>query len=185
MMTLEEKLDALVQIVLRARTFFDLWWIYEGAPTRSKYLPSMNRYSEFFRFDIHAQLITYTMYFCQVFENNQRNMNIKHVVNKAKNRGVSTGYIAAAEKALKEGLAIREKLAIVRNKLFAHRDASLSYSEAFKKADITPDEIRRLSELGLEAINSLRTALGQKKQGFSILPGKDLEELLEEISSRS
>ena len=184
-MTLEQKLDILVQLVLRARTFFDLWWIYEGAPTRPKYLPAMDCYSEFFRFVSHAQQVAYTIYLCQIFEDRPKTLNIMNVVDEAKNRKLSTGYIATAEKALQEGLPIWKKMVIVRSNLFAHRSASLSYKRAFEMASITPDEIRHLAELGLEAINSLRTGIGQKNYKFSTLPGKDLKGLLEEIDSSS
>ena len=184
-MTLEQKLDRLAQLILRARVFFDLWWIYKGAPTHLKHLPAMNRYSEFFRFDIHAQEIANTMYLCQIFENRRDTLNIKNVINEAKARKLSTEHIAAAEKALQEALPIREKLAIIRHNLFAHRSLSLDYSEVFKKASITPNETRRLAELGLEAINSLLTALKQNVHWFTPLPGNDLEKLLREIKPNS
>lgn len=184
-MTLEQKLDILVQLVLRARTFFDLWWIYEGVETRPKYLPAMKRYSEFFRFDSHALQVAYTIYLCQIFEDRPKTLNLKNVVNEAKTRGLSTDYITAAEKVLQDGLPIWKKLVIVRSNLFAHRSASLSYSRAFEMAAIAPNEIRRLAELGLEGINSLRTALGQQDYVFSTLPGKDLRKLLEEINPNS
>jgi hypothetical protein len=35
---IEAKLDTLVKVVLRARCFFDFRWVYEGTPTRPKYL---------------------------------------------------------------------------------------------------------------------------------------------------
>ena len=184
-MTLNQKLDILIQLVLRARTFFDLWWIYEGAPTRPKYLSAMNCYSEFFRFDSHAQQVAYTIYLCQIFEEHPKTLNIMNVVKEAKNRKLSTSYIAMAEKALQEGLPIWKKLVIVRSNLFAHRSASLSYKKAFEMASITPDEIRHLAELGLDAINSLRIAIGQRDYEFSTLPGEDLKGLLDEIDSSS
>ena len=184
-MKLEEKLNILAQLALRAHVYFDLWWIYQGAPTRLKYLPSMNRYSEFFRFDIHAQEIANTMYLCQIFENRRDTINIKNVIKEAKTRKLSTEHIAAAEKALQEALPIRDKLVIIRNNLFAHRSLSLDYSGTFKKARLTPNETRRLSELGLEAINSLLTALKQQVHWFTPLPGNDLEQLLREIKPNS
>ena len=184
-MELEEKLDILIQLVLRARTFFDFWWIYEGAPTRTNYLPAMNRYSEYFRFDSHAHHVAFTIYLCQIFEDNQKTLNIINAVKEAKDRGLSATHVETAEAAIQEGLPIWKKLVIVRSNLFAHRSASLSYSEAFKKASLSPNEIRRLSELGLKGVNSLRTALSQKEYEFSTLPGNDLEDLLNEITPKS
>jgi hypothetical protein len=183
-MQLEQKLDLMVQLVLRARTFLDLWWVYEGKPTRGKYLPAMNLYPEFFRFDSHAHQVAYTIYLCQLFEKHPKTLNINNVLKEAKARGVSGGNLAVAEKALQEALPIVKKLVILRHNLFAHRSGSLSYADAFKKAAVTPNQIRRLTELGLEAINSLRTALGQTDFEFSTLPHTHLEELLEEINPK-
>lgn len=181
-MTLEQKLDILVQLILRARTFFDLWWVYEGTATRSKYLPAINRYSEFFRFDSHGQQLAYTIYLCQLFEDNPKTLNIRHVVKEAKTKKLLEKDITAAEKVLQEAEPILKKLLIIRHNLFAHRSASLSYEKAFKKAAITPNEIRHLTEIGLETINLLRIALGRTDYVFSELPGSDLKGLLEEIN---
>jgi hypothetical protein len=93
--------------------------------------------------------------------------------------------ITAAEKALQEAKPILKKLLIIRHNLFAHRSASLSYEKAFKKAAITPNEIRRLTEIGIETINLLRTALGQTDYVFSELPSSDLKGLLGEINPGS
>src|ERR1041385_9060871 len=37
-----------------ARASFDIWWLYIGAETRRHFLPTMNRFSEFFRYDQEA-----------------------------------------------------------------------------------------------------------------------------------
>lgn len=185
MMKLEQKLDILIQLVLRARTFFDFWWTYEGVETRQKYMPGMNNYSEFFRFDTHAHQLSYTIYLCQIFENHPKTLNINNVLEEAQDRGVSRRYLAEAERAFQEGVPIWKKLVIVRSNLYAHRSASLEYSRAFEKASITPNEIRRLTELGLEAINHLRIALGLEIYEFSTLPKNDIERLLQKIRSVS
>ena len=180
--TLEQKLDTLVQIVLRARTFFDFWWIYENVPTRKKYLPAMNRYSEFFKFDSHAQEVAYTIYLCQVFDKRKNTLSVVNVIEEAKARNISKESIATAEEALHEAEPILKKMSIIRNNLFAHRKDSLSFEDAFKKASIKPNQIRSLTELALDAVNSLRTSLGQESFDFSEFPGRDLSQLLEEIT---
>jgi len=181
MTDLETKLDTLVQLVLRARCFFDFWWVYEGAPTRSKNLDAMNQYSEFFRFDTHAQQVAYTIYLCQLFESKPKTLNISSVLREAKARGLAQSNIASVEQLLKEAEPIARKLVIIRSNLFAHRSLSLDYKTAFDKAAITPNEIRRLCDIALEAVNSLSVALGQDQCEFSELPTEDLSRLLKDI----
>jgi hypothetical protein len=182
---LETKLDTLVQLVLRARCFFDLWWVYEGAPTRLKNLDAMNQYSEFFRFDTHAQQVAYTIYLCQLFENKPKTLNITGALSEAKARSLPKDNIAIVEQLLQEAKPIVRKLVIIRGNLFAHRSLSLDYKTAFAKAAITPNQVRRLCEIGLEAVNSLRVALGQAKYDFSELPALDLSRLLKDIRTNA
>ena len=182
-MTFEEKLELLTQLVLRARAHFDFWWIYEGEPTRPTYTPAMNRFSEFFRFDLHAQLVSLTMYLCQIFETRSDTHNLRGLLEEAKAAAIPRGTIEAAEEAIDEGEGIRKKLVVLRHKLFAHRDLNLSYEDTFRKASITPDEIRRMSECGLEAVNGLWQGMGAVPREFSPLPERDLLALLEMITA--
>jgi len=181
MMDLETKLDTLIQLVLRARCFFDFWWVYEGAPTRRKNLDAMNQYSEFFRFNAHAQQVAYTIYLCQLFEIKPKTLNIAGALKQAKDRSLPQDSITAVEQLLQEAKPIVKKLVIIRSNLFAHRSLSLNYKTAFAKAAITPNQIKRLCEIGLEAVNSLRLTLGQDQYGFSELPTEDLSRLLKNI----
>jgi hypothetical protein len=185
MTNLETKLDILVQITLRARCFFEFWWVYEGAPTRPKYLDAMNQYSEFFRFDTHAHQVAYTIYLCQIFESKLNTLNIRGLLKEAKARNLSEHSIASVEQLLQEAEPILKKLVIIRSNLFAHRSLSLNYKTAFHKAAITPNQIRRLCEIALEVVNLLRIAFGQDELSFTDLSTEDLTRLLEAIKTES
>ncbi|HVS26275.1 MAG TPA: hypothetical protein VHE58_03110 [Burkholderiales bacterium] len=63
-----EDLDLAGQLAVRARVFLDIWWVYEGKPTRGKYLATMSRFSEFYRFEPHAHFVAMVMYLSQLFE---------------------------------------------------------------------------------------------------------------------
>jgi len=178
---LETKLDVLVQLVLRARCFFDLWWVYEGAPTRQMHLDAMNQYSEFFRFDTHAQQVAYTIYLCQLFEDKSKTLSISAALRQAKHKGLPPQTIAVVEQLLQKAKPIVKKLIIIRSNLFAHRSLTLDYGTAFTRASITPNQIRCLCEIGLKALNSLRVAIRQNEHEFSALPAEDLGRLLKDI----
>lgn len=179
---LETKLDALAQLALRARCFFDFWWLYEGSPNREKNLDAMNQYSEFFRFDTHSHQIAYTMYLCQLFESKANTMNISGTLREARDRGLPQKNIAGVEQLLREAEPIAGNLVIIRSNLFAHRSLSLGYDAAFAKAAITPNQIGHLYDIGLEAVNLLRVAFGQDEQEVSALPTEDLSRLLKDMT---
>ena len=64
------------QLVARARIFYDIWWFYEGADTRPKIIGTMNTYSEFFRFDSHANFVALIVYLGGLFETRADTVNL-------------------------------------------------------------------------------------------------------------
>ena len=180
-MNLEQKLDILGKVILRARVFFDFWWIYEGAPNRSKHLSAMNCYPEFFRYDSASHQVAYIMLLCQIFEDKPHTINLPTALEEAKNISLPADCIQVADEALKKGLLIWEKLVIIRSNLFAHRNISLTYPDAFRKANIKPSEIKLLTEYAIEAINALRAAFALRDLKFSSIPEMHLTKLLESI----
>jgi len=180
-MNLKQKLDVLGKVILRARIFFDFWLIYEETTNRSKYIMAMNQYPEFFRYDSVSNQIAYTMLLCQIFEKKPGTINLPTTLEDAEKMGLPEDFIQIADNAIRDGLLIWKKLVKIRSNLFAHRSMSLSYSEAFTKAHITPDEIKLLTEYAIKAINSLRSAVGLKNLHFSSVPEIHLTKLLESL----
>lgn len=39
---IDQRLEIAGQLVVRTRIFYDIWWLYEGADTRSKIIDTMN-----------------------------------------------------------------------------------------------------------------------------------------------
>jgi hypothetical protein len=74
------------------------------------------------------------------------------------------------------------KVTILRNNLFAHRSAAVSYADAFKKADVTPNELRDLTEIALKVVNRLLIARGLSDQVFAELPLEDARKMLKALA---
>jgi hypothetical protein len=71
---------------------------------------------------------------------------------------------------LAEAIPIASKVTILRHYAFAHRSASISYGAAFKKAAVTANQLRDLTETALKIANRLLLARGLKDQVFTPLP---------------
>jgi len=82
---------------------------------------------------------------------------------------------------LAQAQAISTKVAILRNNLFAHRSASLSYADAFKKAGVTPDNLEELTGLSLRIANRLLSACGLREHYFNEVPRMHAEALLKTL----
>lgn len=182
----DERIELITQLIKRARIFYDVWWFYEGAETRPRILGTMNRYSEFFRFDIHAHFVSLVVYIAALFENRRDTVNFPALIEEAEAaKLLPPGALDQAKTAFAEIHDVLSKVAILRSNLFAHRSASLSYEEAFQKADITPNQLRDLTEAGLHIANIFLVARGRSEQFFHELSRKYIEALLDDLAKKS
>lgn len=183
-MNFDQKLEVISQVAARARIYFDIWWIYEGAPTKQTYLETMNEYSEFFRFDSHAHFVTMVLYLGQLFETRQGTLNLTSIAKEAEQSvALSQDDVVAAADKLAAAKPLAKKVTILRSNLFAHRSSSLSYADVFRKAEITADQLRELTEAALSVTNKLRRAAGKEDKVFHALSREDVEDLLETLKS--
>jgi hypothetical protein len=65
-----------------------------------------------------------------------------------------------------EATPIAKGIIILRSNVMAHRSASLEYNDAFKRAQLRPMDMRRLTELALAVVNCLRGSLGKQPIEF-------------------
>ena len=155
-----EDIDLAGHLAVRARVFLDIWWVYEGAPTRGKYLPTMNRFSEFYRFEPHAHFVAMVMYLSQLLEKRRDTLNLPALVERASSAGVPASTIGRAQVALDAANPLASKVMVLRSNLFAHRSANLSYAKVFELADVNPDQLREVSDTSLKIVNLLGEAVG-------------------------
>jgi len=155
-----EDADLAGHLAVRARVFLDIWWVYEGATTRGKYLATMNRFSEFYRFDPHAHFVAMVMYLSQLFELRGDTLNLPSLLENAPSAKVATPVAEQGRSILEAVKPLVAKVMILRSNLFAHRSAKLSYAEVFDLAKVTADQLRELSDAALRIANLLGDAAG-------------------------
>lgn len=162
---LDERLGTAGQLVVRARIFFDIWWLYSSHETRPRFIDAMNQYGGFFPFDEHAHLVSFIIHLVALLERKDDTINLSQLVGEIRDSGqLSQTDMTAVDALLAETDPYRKKLAILRNNVIAHRSASLSYDAAFEKAEVTPNELRELTEKARHIVNRLLLARGLKEQ---------------------
>jgi hypothetical protein len=110
-------------------------------------------------------------------------VNLRALLQEAKDSGVvAPDEIAKAEAALSWACGLVPKVAILRNNLFSHRSAKLSYKEVFEKASITPNQLRDLTDAGLRVTNILLTARGLQERSFHDLPKAHTQALFNDLA---
>ncbi|HEX5340370.1 MAG TPA: hypothetical protein VFX47_05775 [Gammaproteobacteria bacterium] len=180
---LDEQLDTAAQLAKRARIFYEIWWLYEGADTRLQILPTMNGYPEFFRFDSHAHFVSMIVHLSALFENRADTVNLNALIRAAKTSGVSAEAIDRANSLLTQVEGLSQKVAILRNNLFGHRSASLSYARAFERANVQPDQLRDLAAAALRIVNVLLVSRGRDEQFMHELSGQHARRMLNDLST--
>lgn len=182
---IDKRLEVAGQLVVRARIFYDIWWLYEGADTRSNIIDTLNEYSEFFRFDSHAHFVSFIVHLAGLFENRGDTVNLPRLIQELGSSCLAPAEtITKADELLSQVDALPPKVAILRSNLFGHRSGSLSYTDAFKKAAVQPNELRDLTEIALQITNCLLIARGLNEQTFHPLPRRDAETMLNVLSSQ-
>jgi hypothetical protein len=180
--SLAERLQIAGQMVVRAQIFFDCWWYYESTETRPAILGTMNDYSEFFRFDSHAQFVSMVMYLGSLYDKRRDTITLPRLAKET----ASAIPARAAElpvDALSKAEALAEKLSELRHNLFAHRSASVSYAEAFRRANITAFEIRELLALSFDVVNRLMAMHSLPEVVDHALSRSDLVQLLRRLGA--
>lgn len=179
---IDERLETAGQLIVRARVFYDIWWFYESAETRPTIIDTMKEYSEFFRFDPHAHFVSFIVHIAALLEKRNDTITLPSLANEMKASGlISTQEAAKADALLGQATPLASKVVILRSNLFAHRSAALSYSEAFKTADVTPNELRDLTDIALKIVNCLLIVRGLKDHVFNTLPLTDAEAILKAL----
>ncbi len=181
-----ERLERAAQLVLRSGIFLDLWFYFESQDTRPAIIDTMRRFNEFFRFAPHAHFVAYVVHTAALFEKRKGTINLLSLIKEGKEAQLfSTPVIIEIESLLCRATPLAPKVAVLRNNLFAHRNASMFYDEAFTKAAVTPSQLREHTEIALKIANKLLPARGMSDHFFNERPRNDAEAMLKLLALSS
>jgi hypothetical protein len=178
--SLIERLNTAGQLSVRAKIFYDVWRCYYDELNREdQFHYTVNLYTEFFRFDYHAHLMCFVLSYAALLEPRGDTINLGQLVKDT----LDVAAVLATERTeindlLDKILKFRSPIMMLRNNAFAHRSASLSYNSAFKKAQITPNELRELSDDVLKLTNRLLIACNLKDKIANTMAVDDLLEIV-------
>ncbi len=185
-LSFDVRVDRAGHLIVLARRFYDIWWVYIGTDTRPSIIDAMNRFPEFFRFDEHANFVSLVTHLASLFESRGDTINFEALIAEAEEDGlVAASLVAEAKEALASVSDLRPKLAILRSNLFSHRSNSLSYGAAFDKAAITPNQFRDLTLAGLKIANALLVGREQREVFFTNTTADQTLGMLQALKERS
>ncbi len=181
---LDERLETAAQLVLRSRSFYDIWLYLKdkGNDTPPAIIDAMQRFSHFFRYDIEAHFVAFVVQIGALFDKDKKTINFPRLAKELKVANlISAKDAAEVDALLSQAEQLASKVTMLRSNLFAHRSVKLSYTDAFKKAAVTPNQLRDLTKISLKIANRLLLARGLKDRVFNPLPQIHAEEMLKAL----
>ena len=182
LLPIDNRVDRAVQLVLRARIFFDVWFYFESRGTRPAILNTMREYHEFFRFMPHANQAAFIVTIAALFEKRKDTINLPQLVKEVTRANeMSQQTQAELQELLNRAEPSAAKVIILRHKAFAHRSAYKSYDDVFKEAEVTAKQMSGLTEIALQIANKLAEARGVSIGFFNELPREDAARMMQTL----
>jgi hypothetical protein len=183
---LDERIKLAAKLTVRAKIFYDIWWLSDEPVTSAEILPTMDRYSDFFLLDKHAHWVALIVQVAGLFEKTRRKdtVNFNALIKSAK-PCIANSALESAFAILGAAELTSLKVKDLRDNLFAHRSASLSYSEVFRRAALTSNQLCELIGRGLQIANILLDARELPCESFDDLPRRSVHALLNDLASLS
>src|SRR5262249_55156143 len=164
---LDERLERAGQLVVRARKFYDVWAFLRDATRRpSTYDLIDAHFSEFFTFTIEAHFVAFVVHMAALFERKDT-INLRTLAGEMEAENMPSQAVAEVDALFRDANPLAAKVAILRNNVFAHRSASISYALAFEMADVTEGQLLKLTEIALDIVNQLLRARTLPDQNFN------------------
>jgi hypothetical protein len=140
---IDHYIRSLQDTAVAAELNFEIWWVYKSPDTRPKYNDSMNRCLGFFQASIHAHFVANVIALYRLYESRRDSINLNrllHALPTEKRSKLPFDFSGRMERARE----ILKKIYIVRNNCFGHLNGESSVSGSFKRAALTPDEMKEL-----------------------------------------
>ena len=171
------QLDIAAALVLRSRLFFAAWFLSAGVECRAAHREFWDEFWTFWRFNEHALLFSYIIHMASLFETRRDTVNLPRLWRLQAENSRRHEIADRIETLFRQTAATAKGLTILRSSVMAHRSISLSYNEAFKKAQITPNAMRALTDDALLLVNLLRSIHDLGEERFDELALGDLKAL--------
>jgi AbiU2 len=165
------------KMLFRANVYFEAWLQSAGVDGRRQFKDFWQEHWEFWRFNEHAMLFAFIVYMAGLYEKRFDTVNFRSVWKNAKPYA-DTDQLNRYNLIWKSATPTAQSIAILRSNAMAHRSMKLSYIEAFKKANVTPDQLRDLLAHSWQLLNIIEEALGQKLSDYNPLPIETLRALV-------
>ena len=129
-LSVERQLEIVTQQIIRAKIFYDIWWLYVGSESRPQIIETLDNFSEFFRFDEHAHFVSMIVHCAVVWDKRRDAVSLPSVAKSILDPRRNGDQKALLDK-IESYRPVAEGLRTIRDKAIAHRSIELDYADAF------------------------------------------------------
>jgi hypothetical protein len=163
---------------------YDIWWVYKSKKYRPIYVGMMNRYLEFFSTSLHAHFVALLVALYPLYETRRDTFNIPRLLKLlAKEDAISAHALDNVTQLYDEAKPLWLKVSILRNEAFGHRSDSLTIDQIFNKADMAPNELKKLIDLTKKLLNSVTRALDGSVDAFNLGASETTVRILKDLKT--
>ena len=175
---LKNILNELIDDLEDASLSFSVWRELTDANNEIEFRETLNDHSLFFQTIIHANLVTLVITLYRLFENRKDTVNIPNFVNETyKLKLLSESTKNMADSSVENISNIWKKICILRSNVFGHKSKKLEPEAAFIKAEITPDQLKKI----ILDMQKLVNVIGKECFGITSVIGASLKNDVHEI----
>ncbi len=178
----EQDLNRVKDALVAANEHYNIWYIYKNKDDRPKYVSVMNRYLGFFRASISAHFTAILLNLSKALDKNtDKRTNIYSLLQLIEEHNlIQSSKLEEIKNRLNGIKELFKKVQILRNNYFAHLSAKLDSEESFKRAEMSPNDLKKLIDSSIDVLRSIYYAYnrgdfafdyGSKKDTYSLLNG--------------
>ncbi len=180
--SVSERIDELRQQAIRAALNYEVWWVYRSSDTRPKYVDVMNRYTVLFATAIHAHFVAMLVALYGLYETRDDTHSIPQLLETMRTEGkLGENLIDAFDSKYQELKPVWVKVSMLRNEAFAHRSATYTMNEVFKRANVKPDDLRVLVDETASLLNEVSRQHDKSVHAFNTGAREAALALLEDL----
>ena len=155
------------------------WRCYNTPETVEPNIEAMNRFPWFFQIARRAFLNTALIDLCKLHERRPDSLSLHTLLRSAEGLSLAQPErLLEAEQSLKLAAPIHQKVRILRNKVFAHRNVNRDRDEWFTQAAVSPNALFELHEISKQIFNHISSAYDRSSNSFSLEGPQQFEQLL-------
>ncbi len=160
---------------------YEIWWLYKEKESRKRFVDILNSYPLFFQTSLHAHFVAMIIALYKLFETRPDTVNIPKLIEFLEREGsIPQTEIQLIRSQINQIKPLWVKVSILRNNLFGHTSNALDNENIWKKANVTPNELKRLIDDSKWILNEITCTWDRSSHAY-LSATEDTVQLLEDL----